>query len=59
MKQISRGSVDRRGKGKTDVKEIATPILKTDRYFYFVVYSIFMAVTTNLIQRKNQFVNPL
>ena len=40
-------------------ERIAIPILKTDRCFYFVVYSIFMFVTTNLIQRKNQFVNPL
>ena len=44
---------------RVDLNEIAIAILKTDRCFYFVVYSIFMVVTTNLIQRKNQFVNPL
>ena len=35
-----------------DLKEIEWPILRIDQCFYFVVYSICMAIATNLIQRR-------
>ena len=35
-----------------DLNEIEWLILIIDQCFHFVVYSIFMAITTNLIQRR-------